>query len=47
VVAPIGRTPGGLPVCAQIVGLLYGGETAITFAELLTEVIGGYESPPI
>jgi amidase len=47
VVAPIGRTPGGLPVGAQIVGPLYEDDTALTFAELLTEVIGGYESPPI
>jgi amidase len=46
-VAPIGRTPGGLPVGAQIVGPLYEDDTAITFAELLAEVVGGYESPPI
>jgi amidase len=47
VVAPIGRTPGGLPVGAQIVGPLYEDNTAITFAELLGDVIGGYEPPPI
>jgi amidase len=47
VVAPIGRTPGGLPVGAQIVGPLYEDDTAITFAELLAEVLGGYERPPI
>jgi amidase len=46
VVAPIGRTPGGLPVGAQIIGPLYEDDTAITFAELLSAVIGGYESPP-
>jgi amidase len=47
VVAPIGRTPGGLPVGAQIVGPLYEDDTAVTFAELLADVIGGYEAPPI
>jgi len=47
VAAPIGRTPGGLPVGAQIIGPLYEDDTAITFAELLGEVIGGYEIPPI
>jgi amidase len=47
VVAPIGRTPGGLPVGAQIVGPLYEDNTAITFAELLGDVTGGYEPPPI
>jgi amidase len=47
VVAPIGRTPGGLPVGAQIVGSLYEDNTAITFAELLGHVTGGYEPPPI
>jgi amidase len=45
VVAPIGRTPGGLPVGAQIIGPLYEDDTAITFAERLTEAIGGYETP--
>jgi amidase len=35
VAAPIGRTPGGLPVGAQIVGPLHEDDTAITFAELL------------
>jgi amidase len=47
VVAPIGRTSGGLPVGAQILGPLYEDNTPITFAELLAEVIGGYEPPPI
>jgi amidase len=41
------RTPGGLPVGAQIVGPLYEDDTAITFAELLGDVIGGYEPPPV
>jgi amidase len=47
VVAPIGRTPGSLPVGAQIIGPLYEDDTALTFAELLGDVIGGYESPPV
>jgi amidase len=47
VVAPIGRTKGGLPVGAQIIGPLYEDDTAITFAELLGDVVGGYEPPPI
>ena len=47
VAAPIGRTPGGLPVGAQIIGPLYEDDTAITFAELLGEVVGGYEIPPV
>jgi amidase len=46
VVAPIGRTPAGLPVGAQIIGPLYEGDTALTFAELLGDGVGGYESPP-
>lgn len=47
VAAPIGRTPGGLPVGAQVVGPLYEDDTAITFAELLGDVIGGYEPSPL
>jgi amidase len=47
VVAPIGRTPGGLPVGAQIIGPLYEDDTALTFVELLGDVIGGYESSPL
>lgn len=46
VVAPIGRTPGGLPVGAQIIGPLYEDDTALTFAELLGDVIGGFEPAP-
>ncbi|GAA5081182.1 amidase [Thermocatellispora tengchongensis] len=44
--APIGRTEAGLPVAAQIIGPLYEDDTAITFAELLADVTGGYEPPP-
>jgi amidase len=45
VVAPVGRTADGLPVGAQIVGPLYEDDTALTFAELLADVTGGYEPP--
>jgi amidase len=47
VAAPIGRTPAGLPVGAQIIGPLYEDDTVLTFAELLADVVGGYEPPPI
>jgi amidase len=46
VAAPIGRTDGGLPVGAQIVDPLYEDGTVLAFAELLDDVIGGYEPPP-
>ena len=45
--APVGRTLGGLPVGAQVVGPLYEDDTAITFAELLADVNGGYVPPPL
>ena len=47
VVAPIGRTPDRLPVGAQIIGPLHEDDTALTFAELLCDLIDGYQSPPI
>ena len=47
VAAPIGRTRYGLPVGAQILGPLYEDNTAITFAELFTDIIGGYAPPPL
>jgi amidase len=47
VVAPIGRTPAGLPVGLQIIGPLHEDDTPITFAELLADVVGGYEAPPL
>jgi amidase len=45
--APIGRTTDGLPIGAQIIGPLCEDDTALTFAALLGEVAGGYESPPL
>jgi amidase len=47
VVAPIGKTTEGLPVGIQIIGPLYEDDTPITFAELIAEVTGGYERPPL
>ena len=47
VAAPVGRTPGGLPVGAQVVGPLFENATAITLAGLLGEVTGGYQPPPV
>ena len=37
----------GLPIGAQIIGPLYEDDAAITFAELLADVVGGYQSPPV
>jgi amidase len=45
--APADRTPDGLPIGLQIIGPLYEDDTAITFAELLAEVTGGFTPPPI
>ena len=44
--APAGLTKGGLPVGLQIIGPLHEDDTAVTFAELLAEVAGGYVQPP-
>jgi amidase len=46
VAGPVGRTPGGLPVGMQVLGPPYEDDTAITFAELLADVTGGYRPPP-
>jgi amidase len=45
--APVGHTPGGLPVGAQIVGPRHEDDTAITFAELAADVVGGFTPPPV
>lgn len=47
VAAPAGHTPGGLPVGVQIVGPLHEDDTAIAFAELLADVVGGFQPPAI
>jgi amidase len=46
VAAPIGPTPAGLPVSAQVLGPLHEDDTAITFAERLADLVGGYRPPP-
>lgn len=43
--APIGRTPGGLPVGAQLTGPRHEDDTAITFAELAADHVGGFTPP--
>jgi len=45
--APVGQTRAGLPVGAQIIGPRYEDDTPITFAELLADVTGGYQPPPV
>jgi len=47
VAAPVGWSAAGLPVGAQVVGPLHEDDTAITVAELLAEVAGGYQPPPL
>lgn len=44
--APVGQTPAGLPVGAQLVAAHHEDDTAITFAELLADEVGGYRAPP-
>ena len=45
-IAPVGRTPAGLPVGVQIVGPYLEDRTPIDFARRLAEVIGGFDQPP-
>ncbi|HJQ59678.1 MAG TPA: amidase [Vineibacter sp.] len=45
-VAPIGRTPRGLPVGVQIVGPQYGDRTCLRFARLLEREHYAFEPPP-
>jgi amidase len=45
-VAPVGRTPAGLPVGVQIVGPHLEDRTPIDFARRMAEVVGGCEPPP-
>lgn len=44
-VAPVGRTPDGLPVGIQIMGPFWEDATPIAFAELLSHEIGGFVAP--
>jgi len=45
-VAPVGLTDAGLPVGIQIVAPMWEDGTSIEFAALLSDVIGGFKSPP-
>jgi len=45
-VAPVGRTPAGLPVGVQIVGPYLEDRTPIDVARRLADVGGGFEPPP-
>ena len=44
--APVGLTPGGLPVGLQIVGPYLEDATPIAVAGHLADVIGGFKAPP-
>jgi amidase len=46
-VPPVGRTAAGLPVGIQVVAPFLHDRTALAFARRITEVIGGYEAPPL
>ena len=45
--APVGVTPEGLPVNVQIIGDYLNDQTTIHFAELLAQVRGGFQPPPL
>ncbi len=42
---PVGRSPEGLPVGVQLIGPMFEDRTPMRLAELLEEVIGGFEPP--
>ena len=46
-VPPIGRTVDGLPVGIQVVAPFLHDHTALAFARRITEVVGGYQAPPL
>jgi amidase len=45
-VAPVGRTPSGLPVGVQIVGPYLADRTTIDFAAKIEALLGGFHRPP-
>ncbi|WP_433560472.1 amidase family protein [Nocardia sp. CA-151230] len=44
-VIPAGRSPEGLPVGVQLIGPMFEDRTVLRLAELLEQVIGGFEPP--
>jgi amidase len=46
-VAPVGMSPAGLPVGAQIVGRPFSDHTTIAVAGMLAQLTGGYRPPPL
>jgi amidase len=46
-VPPVGRTASGLPIGIQIVAPYLHDRTALAFARCATDVLGGYEPPPL
>jgi amidase len=46
-VVPVGLSPAGLPVGAQVVGPPFADHTTIAFAAALAELAGGYRPPPL
>lgn len=46
-VAPVGRSADGLPVGMQIVGPYLEDRSTIDFADKLSAIVGGFESPPL
>lgn len=46
-VVPVGLTPSGLPVGIQIVAPFLEDRTALRFAQILEDLVGGYQPPPM
>lgn len=45
--APVGLSRAGMPVGMQVVGPMHEDDAALTFAELMADVIGGFTPPPL
>ena len=46
-VLPIGASPTGLPIGAQVIGPMFEDRTSIRFAELVEHHVGGFTPPPL
>lgn len=46
-VPPVGRTDAGLPVGVQVVAPYLHDRTALAFARAMSDVVGGYDPPPL